>query len=99
PPSPSPLSLHDALPILTWDQLREMQSQGLEVGSHTLSHPILSALTPAQVEEELRASSDHIKSELGKSPLGICYPNGMAKDISPLDWKSTRLNSSHVKIS
>lgn len=69
---------------VTWDQLREMQSQGLEVGSHTLSHPILSALTPEQLEEELRASSDHIQRELGKSPLGICYPNGMAKDISPL---------------
>lgn len=69
---------------VTWDQLREMQDQGLEVGSHTLSHPILSTLTLEQLQEELRSSSTHIKNELGKSPLGICYPNGMAKDISPL---------------
>lgn len=67
---------------VTWDQLREMSSEGLEVGSHTLSHPILSALSPAQLENELTLSYQRIQAEIGKPPLGICYPNGMAKDIS-----------------
>lgn len=67
---------------VTWDQLREMNSEGLEVGSHTLSHPILSSLTPAQLEDELTLSYQRIQTEIGQPPLGICYPNGMAKDIS-----------------
>lgn len=69
---------------VTWDQLREMQKEGLEVGSHTLSHPILSSLTEEQLENELLISKMKIESELGTTPLGICYPNGMAKDVSPL---------------
>ena len=68
---------------VSWDQLREMNSHGLEVGSHTVSHPILSTLSSAQLEDELRLSYERIRAELSQEPCGICYPNGMAKDISP----------------
>lgn len=67
---------------VTWDQLREMSSQGLEVGSHTVSHPILSSLASSQLESELQLSHDRIEAEVGHPPQGICYPNGMARDIS-----------------
>lgn len=69
---------------VTWDQLREMQKEGLDVGSHTVSHPILSDLDEGQLIAELTGSFRRIEEELGTTPTGICYPNGMAKDISPL---------------
>lgn len=69
---------------VTWEQLREMRAQGLDVGSHTVSHPILSSVDSTTLERELIDSKNRIIQELGSVPIGICYPNGMAKDISAL---------------
>lgn len=74
----------DPFAPVTWDQLREMQSEGLDVGSHSITHPILSVLSKETLMTELRGSQQRILEELGKLPTGICYPNGMAKDTSTL---------------
>lgn len=68
---------------LNWTQLREMHSQGLDIGSHSVSHPILSKLSDQDLLTELALSQQRIQDELGKAPTGICYPNGMADDVSP----------------
>jgi peptidoglycan/xylan/chitin deacetylase (PgdA/CDA1 family) len=68
---------------VTWDQLREMQSEGLEIGSHSVTHPILSHLKSDALTQELIESRKRIEEELSVTPKGICYPNGMAQDISP----------------
>jgi len=75
---------------VTWDQLREMQREGLDVGSHTVTHPILSDLEEDQLVTELTSSYQRIQDEMGHPPTGICYPNGMARDISPLVEKLAR---------
>lgn len=67
---------------VTWDQVREMHSEGLNVGSHTVSHPILSKLTQEEYALELGESYQRIAKELGSPTKGICYPNGMPKDIN-----------------
>lgn len=69
---------------VTWNQLREMQKEGLDIGSHTVTHPILSDLDEEQLIAELTESYQRLADELGEPPTGICYPNGMARDISPL---------------
>lgn len=79
PPSPEP-----PFAPVNWDQVREMQSEGLDVGSHTVSHPILSKLTQEEVSGELGESYQRISEELGNPPKGICYPNGMVKDINAI---------------
>lgn len=77
PPAPEP-----PFAPVNWDQVREMQSEGLNIGSHTVSHPILSKLPEAEIAEELGESYKRISEELGKPPKGICYPNGLVKDIN-----------------
>lgn len=67
---------------VTWDQLKEMKEQGLDVGSHTVTHSILSRLDASHVSEELGRSAQRISQELGEVPSGICYPNGLAGDVS-----------------
>lgn len=67
---------------LTWQQLREMNTEGLDIGSHTISHPILSKLNPPEIDAELRCSAARIFEEIGQRPRGICYPNGLLKDIN-----------------
>ncbi len=67
---------------VTWPQLQEMHQEGLVVGSHTVSHPILSSLSIENLHYELAASASAIQQHLGTAPAGICYPNGRAEDIS-----------------
>jgi len=68
---------------VSWEQLRCMHAEGLNVGSHTVTHPVLSAQPEEQLIIEMRDSKQRIKDELDITPTGICYPNGMAVDISP----------------
>ena len=61
---------------LTWDQIREMSAGGMEFGSHSVTHPILSKVDPSQVGFELGASKQRIESELQKPVQVIAYPVG-----------------------
>jgi peptidoglycan/xylan/chitin deacetylase (PgdA/CDA1 family) len=61
---------------VTWGQAREMDAAGLEIGSHTVSHPILTTTDDAQLAAELRVSRARIEEELGRAVELFCYPNG-----------------------
>lgn len=62
---------------MTWDQVREMAVAGMEFGSHTVSHPILSTVTEsAQLCFELEASKATIEREAGRPVLALAYPVG-----------------------
>lgn len=67
---------------VSWSELREMKSEGLDIGSHSDTHPILSDLSDEELIIELEYSKQRISEEIGIPPTGICYPNGMAKDVS-----------------
>ncbi len=67
----------------TWPQISEMINEGLDVGSHSVTHPILSKIKPDQLITELVASKARIREILNVNAIGICYPNGMPVDISP----------------
>lgn len=61
--------------ILTWDQIREMQTEGIAFGSHTHTHRILKYASPEQIEEELMRSRNIISREVGKPVQAFAYPN------------------------
>lgn len=67
---------------LTWDQIREMSQNGIEMGSHTVNHPILTRIPLGQVETELIHSRQKIESEIDKPVLAFAYPNGGPSDFS-----------------
>ncbi|HUI61893.1 MAG TPA: polysaccharide deacetylase family protein [Steroidobacteraceae bacterium] len=66
---------------LLWEDLRQMDPQLVEIGSHTRTHPILSTCNDAAVTEEICQSKLEIEAELGRSVASFCYPNGMPEDI------------------
>lgn len=76
---------------ISWQQVEEMHAQGLDLGSHTISHPILSNLTPEEIYEELKGSSEALAQHIGYYPNGICYPNGQANDINKHVLEQARL--------
>jgi peptidoglycan/xylan/chitin deacetylase (PgdA/CDA1 family) len=61
---------------VTWDELREMNAAGLEVGSHTLTHPILTQVSEEQLQREVRESRLQLEARLGQKVDLFCYPNG-----------------------
>lgn len=66
---------------MTWDQVRELQSGGVEIGGHTVSHPILSTLDPAAQAAEILGSRERIAEATGVEPATFAYPNGSARDF------------------
>lgn len=75
---------------VSWSELKEMQQQGLHIGSHSVSHPILSLLTEHEITQELLDSSQRIEAMLGVKPSAFCYPNGMPSDISTTARQSAK---------
>jgi peptidoglycan/xylan/chitin deacetylase (PgdA/CDA1 family) len=67
---------------VTWEQLREMQTDGLDIASHTFSHPLLNRLNSTDLKYELENSATMIKEHLDITLTGICYPNGRPEDIN-----------------
>jgi peptidoglycan/xylan/chitin deacetylase (PgdA/CDA1 family) len=63
-----------------WDELRQMLDAGMVVGSHGLSHKILTDLTDVQVEEELRDSRKHLINRLGSEIDSLSIPRGFCND-------------------
>jgi hypothetical protein len=68
--------------FMTWDEVRELRNQGFEIGSHTVEHPILSQVSPARLEFEVRESKRRIEQETGAPCVAIAYPNGDPGSIS-----------------
>lgn len=62
--------------FMTWDQIKEMQQNGMIFGSHTANHKSLTSLTKEQVLDELSQSRDEITRQLGKAPKYFAYPTG-----------------------
>ena len=59
-----------------------MADSGLvEIGSHTVTHPILSSLTDEESQVELTRSRAQIEEGIGRRVRSFCFPNGMAGDF------------------
>jgi len=66
---------HELTPM-SWDELRRLQGQGWEVGSHTCSHPRLRRLDDARLLDELTRSRERCEEELDVPCLSLAYPYG-----------------------
>ena len=67
--------------VLNWKEILEMKDAGIEFGSHTVSHPILSCLSNSEVERELVESKMKIEEQLGEECIAFSYPNGGKGDF------------------
>ena len=62
--------------VVNWDQVREMSRAGIEFGSHSVTHPILTALPDDALDRELRQSKQAIELQTGKQCDVFAYPVG-----------------------
>ena len=62
--------------LMTPDELRVLRLAGHEIGSHTLTHPLLPQLNDSELAHELVDSRRLIEGWLNEPISGFCYPNG-----------------------
>ena len=67
--------------VLRWDELRELAREGVIMGSHTRTHPLLTRIPSEQARLEVRESLRDLERELGTAPPPIlAYPAGAFDD-------------------
>lgn len=78
---------------LSASQLLELQNDGFEIMSHTVSHPYLKGLNDKQIESELSASKAALEG-MGIRVKNLVYPynknNSRARDIAGKYYRSAR---------
>lgn len=57
-------------------EIKEVSSNGIEIGSHTLSHPDLSKSPSNKAQEEISNSKKTLESLIGNDIISFCYPSG-----------------------
>lgn len=89
------LSMHKDVSglMLTPEMVLDLSREDIEIGGHTISHPILSSLDDESAYREMEVGKRQLEEIIGKSVRMFAYPNGkfgidfdnrhvrMAKDI------------------
>ena len=72
--------LADSLPenlMLTDAQLQHLHANGVEIGGHTLNHPLLTRMDDSEVEFEISENKRMLEQVLGSKLRYFAYPNGV----------------------
>jgi peptidoglycan/xylan/chitin deacetylase (PgdA/CDA1 family) len=87
-----------AAELMRWSQVEEVSRAGIDIGSHTVTHPYLGRLPAAQVDRELSDSRAAIEDRIGRPVRTFAYPYGESTPAvraavgSRFDWAcGTRL--------
>jgi peptidoglycan/xylan/chitin deacetylase (PgdA/CDA1 family) len=62
--------------MLTRAQVLELRRAGMDIGAHTVSHPILTRISAELARREISDSRDALEALIGESVSLFAYPNG-----------------------
>ncbi len=62
--------------MMTSEQVCALRDAGMQIGAHTVSHPILARSSLKTAREEIAASKQRLESMLGQPIRTFAYPNG-----------------------
>jgi peptidoglycan/xylan/chitin deacetylase (PgdA/CDA1 family) len=57
-------------------QVRQMHEAGIEIGAHTVTHPILARIDALQARREIEESRERLGEIIGAPVRAFAYPNG-----------------------
>jgi peptidoglycan/xylan/chitin deacetylase (PgdA/CDA1 family) len=63
-------------PFMNWSEVGEMAQAGIEFENHTVTHAILSELSPSDAEREVRTAAARIREAIGRNSVHLAYPYG-----------------------
>ncbi len=71
--------------VLTWEDLRKLQSWGFDIGSHTRTHVnLVEAARTGKLEEEVAGSKRDVERNLGTVCPYFAWPFGRKRDINKI---------------
>jgi peptidoglycan/xylan/chitin deacetylase (PgdA/CDA1 family) len=62
--------------MMTDSQVRTLAEAGMEIGAHTLTHPILRILEAEEALHEIRTGREMLQAITGREIRAFAYPNG-----------------------
>ena len=62
--------------VLGWNDLRRLAGEGVTLGAHTRTHPMLKRVPVQQAREEASCSLEDLKREIGSAAPIFAYPDG-----------------------
>ena len=65
---------------LTWEEIEALAAVGVQIGSHTCTHPRLLDLPPHDIIRELANSKGAILSHVGQTDVALSYPFGQSSE-------------------
>jgi peptidoglycan/xylan/chitin deacetylase (PgdA/CDA1 family) len=71
-----PAAPPDEFRPLSWEEIRDLDQSGVEIGSHTVTHPILTHVDHGHLRYELCESKAQLEARLGRRVPLFCFPNG-----------------------
>jgi peptidoglycan/xylan/chitin deacetylase (PgdA/CDA1 family) len=73
--------------LLNLNELKQLVDQGMCVGSHTISHPVLSQQSPELAWREISESKRILENVLGTRVWALAYPYGDPASVASREWK------------
>ena len=62
--------------MMTVEQVKELAQSGIEIGAHTVDHPILTSQTVEEQATQIAQSKATLENWLQQPVVGFAYPNG-----------------------
>jgi peptidoglycan/xylan/chitin deacetylase (PgdA/CDA1 family) len=72
----------DGKQVISWAMIEEMSRGGMEFGSHTLNHHLLSRLTEKQIMEQLVGSKAQLEKHTTRPVVALAYPGGASNKLA-----------------
>jgi peptidoglycan/xylan/chitin deacetylase (PgdA/CDA1 family) len=70
-----------SIPLLGWDDVRGLRDEGVEFGSHSVTHSPLTGLTHRDVIREATRSQMALEKALSRTVLTFAYPYGDTDEV------------------
>jgi peptidoglycan/xylan/chitin deacetylase (PgdA/CDA1 family) len=68
--------------MLNWDEVQEMRKDGIAIGSHSHTHPILSRMPIQEAKDEILNSKKIAEKNANIQVKHFSFPNGRKEDFS-----------------
>jgi len=62
--------------MMTADQVRQLHNAGMDIGGHTVNHPILARLDASAARREIAEGKETLEAMIGARVRLFAYPNG-----------------------
>ncbi len=85
----------DAIPLMDWDAIADLEARGFAFGAHTRTHQPLTWLPPTAAYDEIARSFTDLAERLRQPPVAFAYPYG---DLSQGVRGLTGLAGAHLAV-